>query len=137
LQSAILSVKLKYLEEWTRRRQACARAYGRALAGSGVITPREPNDATAVYHLYVVRVPPGQRAALQRGLSENGIHTGIHYPIALPLLEAYSYLGHREDEFPHAVAASQEILSLPMFAELTDVQIQHVAEQIRACLASA
>lgn len=137
LQSAILSVKLKYLAEWTRGRQACARAYNRSLAGSGVTTPREPNDATAVYHLYVVRVPAEQRTGLQRTLTENGIHTGIHYPIALPLLEAYSYLGHCEEEFPRAVSASQEILSLPMFAELTDVQIQHVAEQIHAFMATA
>jgi dTDP-4-amino-4,6-dideoxygalactose transaminase len=132
IQSAILSVKLRHLNAWTTRRRECARLYRSALEGSGVITPCEPTDSTAVYHLYVVRVPAAKRDGLQRFLGENGIQTGIHYPIALPHLEAYSYLGHREGEFPNAAAASQEILSLPMFAELTDVQVHHVADCIRA-----
>jgi dTDP-4-amino-4,6-dideoxygalactose transaminase len=83
----------------------------------------------------VVRVAPDRRARLQQFLAENGIQTGIHYPIALPLLEAYRYLGHTEGEFPNSVTASREILSLPMFPELTNDQIRHVAEHVRRFLA--
>lgn len=132
IQSAVLSVKLRKLDAWTARRQECARLYRSALEGSGVITPCEPTDSTAVYHLYVIRVPAAKRDGLQRFLGENGVQTGIHYPIALPHLGAYSYLRHRDGEFPNATAASHEILSLPMCAELTEVQIHHVADHIRA-----
>jgi dTDP-4-amino-4,6-dideoxygalactose transaminase len=137
IQSAVLSVKLTRLNAWTTRRQECARLYRCALQRSGVVTPHEPTDSTAVYHLYVIRVPPARRTALQKFLSANGIQTGIHYPIALPFLEAYTYLGHRDGEFPNAVAASQEILSLPMFAELTEGQIDHVASHIRSFIGDA
>jgi UDP-2-acetamido-2-deoxy-ribo-hexuluronate aminotransferase len=81
-------------------------------------------------------VPGAKRAWLQQFLSERGIQTGAHYPIALPYLEAYSYLGHREGEFPRAVGASEEILPLPIFAEVTETQIQHVAECIKAFLSA-
>ena len=89
----------------------------------------------AVYHLYVVRVPGGRRDALLRDLKANGISAGIHYPIALPFLNAYSHLAHRDGDFPEAVKASREVLSLPMFPELTDEQIQYVAGTIATALA--
>jgi dTDP-4-amino-4,6-dideoxygalactose transaminase len=94
------------------------------------VTPRELDEVRAVYHLYVVRVANGKREALQEHLQNNGVSTGIHYPIALPFLNAYSYLGHTENDFPEAFRASAEILSLPMFPELTSHQIQYVAESI-------
>jgi dTDP-4-amino-4,6-dideoxygalactose transaminase len=131
LQAAILSAKLRHLDEWTDSRRLNASRYNAALAGTGVVTPFEQDHVRAVYHLYVVRVPDGRREALQASLKEAGIDTGIHYPIALPYLNAYRYLGHTDADFPHALKASREILSLPMFPELTEPQIHHVAEVIR------
>jgi dTDP-4-amino-4,6-dideoxygalactose transaminase len=81
--------------------------------------------------LYVVRVPAERRQGFQESLRAFGIETGIHYPIALPNLAAYRHLGHRQSDFPSASKASQEIVSLPMFPELTVGQIQHVADRVR------
>ena len=131
LQAAILSVKLRHLEDWTERRRANARRYNEMLEGSGVVTPEELPDVRAVYHLYVVRVPNGRRDALQEKLKNCGISTGIHYPIALPYLNAYRYLGHVATDFPEARQASGEILSLPMFPELSAEQVHFIASRIR------
>src|SRR6266446_4726816 len=92
VQAAILSVKLRCLEDWTEARRTNARRYNEALIASGVVTPQEHEQVRAVYHLYVVRVPNGQREALQEFLKAGGVNTGIHYPIALPHLNAYRYL---------------------------------------------
>ena len=127
LQAAILSVKLRYLEDWTERRRRNAQLYTRALAKAAVVTPAEIADVRAVYHLYIVRVPDGRREAVQEHLNKNGISTGIHYPIALPYLNAYRGLGHTHGDFPEALRVSSEILSLPMFPELSEEQIDYVA----------
>jgi len=131
LQAAILDVKLRHLPAWTDGRRRNAALYNDYLAGSGVVTPVEIPDVTAVYHLYVVRVPDRRREALQEHLKQSGIATGIHYPIALPNLMAYEYLKHTEADFPEASKASYEIVSLPMFAELKEDQIAFIAEKIR------
>jgi len=131
IQAAVLSVKLGHLETWTEARRSNAYRYNALFKGSGVVTPAELNDVRAVYHLYVVRVPAAGREALQATLKQAGIETGIHYPIALPFLNAYRYLGHSEKDFPEALKASGEILSLPMFAELTEGQAKHVVSSIR------
>jgi len=130
LQAAVLNVKLRHIENWTERRRANAALYNEALKESGVVTPRELADVRAVYHLYIVRVPNGRREALAEHLKANGIQTGIHYPIALPYLNAYRYLGHSDADFPEALKASSEILSLPMFPELTREQIAYIASQV-------
>jgi dTDP-4-amino-4,6-dideoxygalactose transaminase len=96
-----------------------------------LITPAASDDVRAVYHLYVVRVPHGRRQKVAEQLSANGISTGIHYPIALPFLEAYRHLGHTARDFPESLNASSEILSLPMFPEMTSEQVAYVAEHIR------
>ena len=132
LQAAILSVKLRHIEQWTEARRANARRYNQALAGVGVVTPTELDNVRAVYHLYIVRVPNGRRDALQEFLKANGVNTGIHYPIALPYLNAYRYLGHSETDFPEALKASKEILSLPMFPELTREQIEYTVSRVSA-----
>ncbi|MGO9138301.1 MAG: DegT/DnrJ/EryC1/StrS family aminotransferase [Syntrophales bacterium] len=134
LQAAILSVKLRHLPEWTEARRRNAYCYNSYLKDSGVITPVEINDVTAVYHLYVVRVKKELRQRLQDHLQSRGISTGIHYPIALPNLLAYAYLGHSEQDFPEATKISQEIVSLPMFPELSESKIQYIAESIKAFL---
>ena len=131
LQAAILSVKLRHLEEWTERRRANAACYTATLNGSAVITPRELPDVSSVYHLYVVRVPADRRDHIRAALKDAGVDAGIHYPIPLPYLNAYRYLGHSEADFPQALAASREILSLPMFAELTTEQIGYISGRLR------
>ncbi len=133
LQAAILLAKLKHLPGWTESRRKNAYLYNKYLKGSGLITPVEIDDVTAVYHLYVVRVKKESRQKLQDHLQSRGISTGIHYPIALPNLLAYTYLGHSEKDFPEATKASQEIVSLPMFPELSETQIKYVTESIASC----
>ena len=130
LQAAILGVKLRHLDEWTERRRANAFMYNAALKGAGVVTPGELDDVRAVYHLYVVRVPNGGRHKLQDHLKAQGISTGIHYPIALPYLNAYRHLRDAETDFQESQKASAEVLSLPMFSELTPDQISYVADAI-------
>ncbi len=133
LQAAILEAKLKHLPAWTEARRRNAYEYNRHLAATSLVTPVEIPGVTAVYHLYVVRVKKELRQGLQEFLQSRGISTGIHYPIALPNLLAYSYLGHRPDDFPEATRASHEIVSLPMYPELTESQIGYIAEAIKDC----
>ncbi len=131
LQAAVLGVKLRHLPEWTEMRRRNAYLYNEHLAGSGFATPAEIDDVKAVYHLYVIRTENGRRKGLQDHLKSKGISSGIHYPIALPSLQAYAYLKHSERDFPEAVRASQEILSLPMFPELQEKQIEYISDQIK------
>ena len=129
IQAAILSVKLRHLEEWTKKRREIAKIYNELLKNSEVMTPVEAPGVKHIYHLYVVRIP--QRDAVQAALKTKGIDTGIHYPIPLPHLQAYRYLGHTSDEFPVTTQYSREILSLPMYPELSKIQIEYVCDQLR------
>jgi dTDP-4-amino-4,6-dideoxygalactose transaminase len=131
IQAAVLEVKLKHLPKWNEKRRHIASLYGNYLHESGVLTPSEIREVKTVYHLYVVRVPDGRRDSLKKYLKSQGVATGIHYPVALPNLAAYRYLNHKEDDFPEASKASQEILSLPMFPELVEPQVAFVAEKIK------
>jgi dTDP-4-amino-4,6-dideoxygalactose transaminase len=131
LQAAILKVKLRHLPEWTEKRRRNANLYKEYLKNTDLINPVEISDAKSVYHLYVLRVKKDSREKLQEYLKSNGISTGIHYPIALPNLKAYEYLNHNGNDFPIATHASHEILSLPMFPELTEDQIKYIAEKIK------
>jgi dTDP-4-amino-4,6-dideoxygalactose transaminase len=132
LQAAILSVKLRHLDAWTESRRTVAYWYNAALAGLDLVTPNEIDDVKAVYHLYVVRVPNGARENLCEFLKTGGISSGVHYPIALPYLNAYRHLNHTEADFPEAFKASKEYLSLPIFPELAEDQVAQVAARIRA-----
>ncbi|MCX5800975.1 MAG: DegT/DnrJ/EryC1/StrS family aminotransferase [Candidatus Eisenbacteria bacterium] len=134
LQAAILGVKLRHLPEWTEKRRKNARLYGELLKGADVVTPVQIRDVKAVYHLYVIRVNGSRRKQLQEHLKSKGVATGIHYPIALPNLKAYAYLKHSETDFPEATKASHEVLSLPMYPELDDSQVQYVAASIKEFL---
>ena len=131
LQAAILGVKLKHLPEWTEKRRKNAYLYNQYLKDTDLITPAEIDGVKAVYHLYVVRTKKELRSKIQEYLGSKGISTGIHYPIALPNLRAYIYLNHNGNDFPRATRVSQEILSLPMFPELTEEQIRYIADAIR------
>jgi len=132
IQAGILTVKLKHLPEWlTGRREAAAR-YRKLFAEAGVpeLAPFEPGWAKTVYHLYVVRVP--DREGLMLHLAEAGISTGIHYPVALHLQKAYAGLGYQAGDFPVAEKAAAEIVSLPMFPQLTgEQQLRVVAQTVQ------
>jgi len=129
LQAAILRVKLRHLDEWTEARRAHARLYDRLLAGV-VPTPVELPYARHVYHVYAVRTV--RRERLERALSEAGVHTGIHYPAPVHLQPAYADLGYGPGAFPVSERAAAEVLSLPMYAELQEHEIDLVAELVRS-----
>lgn len=131
LQAAVLLVKLKYLDNWNRRRQENAQLYNKLLSKiPGIVTPCVLDGATHVYHLYVIRVEQGSRDELQRYLKERGIETGIHYPRPLHLTPAFSHLGYQAGDFPVAERYSRQILSVPMYPELTREEIAYVAQEI-------
>lgn len=130
IQAGILRVKLRHLSEGNNQRRQHTATYNELLCGlEHVILPFEPSWVKAVYHLYVVRVP--QRGELQAYLDEQGVATGLHYPVPLHLQKAYDGRGFKEGDFPVTEKVSAEILSLPMFPQLTDEQIFHVANSIK------
>lgn len=128
IQGAVLRVKLRHLEAWTEARRAAAAHYDRLLAGSGVPTPEAMSYARHVYHIYAVRSP--DRAAWQNVLQDQGIQTGIHYPTPVHLLPAFADLGYSAGQFPHAEQAAKEVLSLPMFPEITAAQCETVSRAV-------
>lgn len=134
IQGAILRVKLRRLEEWTEARRSRAALYTRLLAGAGVETPAVRPGARHVFHVYTIRTK--ERARYRRLLTERGIQTGVHYPIPIHLQAAHADLGYTAGDFPHAEQAASEVLSLPMFAELTDAQVEQVAAAVRECSAA-
>ncbi|MBK8814674.1 MAG: DegT/DnrJ/EryC1/StrS family aminotransferase [Methylococcaceae bacterium] len=128
IQGAVLRVKLKYLEKWTEARRTAAASYNELLADSGVPTPAEMDYSRHVYHVYAIRTK--NRSKWQDELNAKGIQSGIHYPIPVHLLPAYSDLGYKAGDFPNAESAANEVLSLPMFPELTRAQCEEVCEAI-------
>jgi dTDP-4-amino-4,6-dideoxygalactose transaminase len=129
MQAALLRAKLGHLAAWTDRRRALAARYEEGLRDSGVEIPVEQPYARAVYHLYVIRHP--RRDALATALRERGIGTLVHYPIPLHLQRAFAELGRKKGDFPVAERAAAEILSLPLFPEMTDGQAEAVIRAIR------
>jgi dTDP-4-amino-4,6-dideoxygalactose transaminase len=117
IQGAVLRVKLRHLERWTEARRAAARIYDEALAKSGIRTPKAMPYARHVYHIYAIRTASRQR--WQDLLNQRQIGSGIHYPIPVHLLPAYADLNYKAGDFPHSEKAAAEVLSLPMFPELT------------------
>ncbi len=128
LQAAVLRVKLRHLESWTEARRRAAACYDELLDASSVQRAPIPAYARHVHHIYAIRTPG--RSAWQAALAADGIHTGIHYPTPVHLLPAFSELGGRPGQFPHAERAANEVLSLPMFAELAPEQCRRVAHRI-------
>lgn len=130
LQAAILNVKLPHLESWIVRRNELARAYLEQLKGvEGLVLPRLPEDGRHGLHLFVVR--SDRRNELKAFLAERGVETGVHYPIALPKLEAYAYLG-QQDEPMFANKADQTLLSLPIGDHMTLEDVATVTAAVRA-----
>lgn len=131
IQAAILRVKLRHLDSWTSARVEVANLYEKHLHGvRGISTPGAPSDGQHVFHLYVIRVK--NRTELQDKLKETGIATAVHYPTALPNLKAFSRLGYSPKDFPIASQYQNEILSLPIFPELTEEKIAYVAKQLKS-----
>jgi dTDP-4-amino-4,6-dideoxygalactose transaminase len=128
IQGAVLRVKLRHLEAWTEARRAAAARYDRLLAGSGVPTPEALPHNRHVYHIYAIRT--AQRQSWQDLLLAQGVQTGIHYPIPVHLLPAHADLGYRRGQFPNSEQAADEVLSLPMFPELTVEQSETVGRAI-------
>ena len=132
MQGAILRVKLRHLEAWTEQRRKHAAAYTRLLKGCGADLPQEAAYARHVYHCYVVRVP--KRDAIQKFMQEHGVDAAIHYPIPVHLQKGYADLGYKAGGFPHSEKAAAEVLSLPLYAEMSDEQIETVAKTLRDAL---
>lgn len=135
IQGAVLRVKLKYLEHWTEGRRAAAARYNELLAGSEYPTPMELAHNRHVYHVYAIRTR--DRQALQEALQAQGVQSGIHYPTPVHLLPAHEDLGYRRGQFPHSEAAADEVLSLPMFPEITELQTSQVANALLATSAKS
>jgi dTDP-4-amino-4,6-dideoxygalactose transaminase len=125
IQGAVLGVKLKHLDTWTGERRRVAHRYHELLAKTPLQLPREADYAESAWHLYVVRHP--RRDELKTHLEANQIGCALHYPLPLHLQKAYAHLKYREGDFPIAEKAARECLSLPIYPELTDTQIQRVA----------
>ena len=132
LQAAILRAKLPHLEAWTEARRSHARTYNELLAGAGVITPVEAPNVRHVYHLYVIRVP--RRDAMLAHLKSKGIDAGVHYPLPVHRQSAYLKQGYGEISLPVTEQVADEIISLPMYPELTGEQIEYVAHTVREAL---
>ena len=136
IQAGWLSVKLRHLTKWNESRRTLAHRYHQLLAEGkdGIVLPVEASWTKGVYHLYVVRVQ--DREGLQAALAEAGIGTGIHYPIPLHLQKAYAGLNYKQGDFPVTERAAAEIVSLPMFPQMTDEQVSEVAKRVKELIAA-
>ena len=139
IQGAVLGVKLKHLNKWTNARRAVAAKYSEGLKGlSIVITPKEMSYAKHVYHLYVIQLNDGSleasnqlRDKLKDYLTQQGVNVGLHYPIPLHMQECFKGLGYKRGDFPNSERIAEAGLSLPMFPEMTDEQINYVVAKIK------
>jgi len=128
LHAALLNVKLLYLEKWTERRRAIAERYYEKLKGLDIIAPHDKPYEKAVYHTFIIQTK--QRDKLKEFLLSKGIDTKIHYPIPIHLQEAAKYLGYKKGDFPVTEKQAETILSLPIYPELTDEQVDYIANTI-------
>lgn len=135
LQAAVLGVKLRHIDAWNQNRRNAAAQYDALLAKAGIAAPKCKTPEGHVYHLYVVEVP--DRDGVQKRLAENGIQTGIHYPIPIHLQPAYAELNKGEGDFPNTERAAKRILSLPMFPEIEPQQIARVVRALEYAVAAA
>jgi len=132
IQAAVLRIKLRKLAEWNERRRAIARRYNELLRGSDLILPEIPAGSRHVFHLYVVRVPSERRDAFREHLNARGIGTGVHYPVPVHLQEAAQFLGYAQGDLPVTERLAAEVVSLPIYPELRDSDIEAVAEEVNA-----
>jgi dTDP-4-amino-4,6-dideoxygalactose transaminase len=131
LQAAILSVKLAHLPEWTAKRRKLAAHYRQQLTDlESLVLPASDPDSDPVWHLFVIRHQ--QRDLLAQHLSVSGVQTVVNYPVSLPFLPAYKRYGHQPDHFPVSFAHQSQVLSLPLFPEMTDLQVDYVEQALRS-----
>lgn len=131
-QAAVLYIKSKYLRDWTNQRRNIAKLYKSFLKDIEEIEcPQEYPEKLHVYHLFVIKVGSGKRDKLQEYLEQNGISTGLHYPVPIHLQKAYQHLGHRRGDFPEAEKIADQILSLPIYPEMERDKVEYVCEKIR------
>ena len=132
LQAAVLSAKLPYLDRWSDGRRRNAAFYDEALAGiEGITLPVVRPGNESIVNQYTIRVLDGRRDALQEWLKERGVGSSIYYPVPLDRQECFAYLGYRPGQFPESERAAREVLSLPVFPELTEAQLAYVAGSVR------
>jgi len=130
LQAAILSVKLKHLNRWTARRKEIAVLYKSLLANvDHLILPKERKNSTHTFHIFCIQTP--FRDSLKKFMKERGVETLIHYPKGLPFTDSYSFLRHSANEFPVTAKLQQQVLSLPIFPELKNDEVEYIAQNIR------
>jgi dTDP-4-amino-4,6-dideoxygalactose transaminase len=137
IQAAVLQIKLPHLDDWTAARRAHAFSYNQLLAGVvGITTPEAPPHSEHVYHLYTIRISgeSGRRDRVQQKLASLGISTGAYYPTPLHLQPVFAGCGHKPGSFPHSEQASAQVLSLPLFPELTNQQIDRVVDSLTKVL---
>lgn len=128
-QNAVLSTKMKHIESWNEGRRKNAQLYTDLLSGNqNLVLQSVDKELTPVWHLFVIRVK--EREKFMDYMAENGIHCAIHYPTPLHLTDAYKHLGYKAGDFPRSEAAQSEIVSLPMYAELSEAEIRYVSEKI-------
>ncbi len=132
IQAAVLRVKLRHLDDWNAARRRHAARYAELLKGTEVIPPYVMPQAEHVYHIYGARMP--RRDVVMAGLKARGIDARVHYPIPVHLQPAYARLGHKPGAFPATEQAVAEVMSLPIYAEMTDAQLQEVAGAVRELL---
>lgn len=128
IQGAILSVKLRHLDDWNRRRQAIARRYQQEIRSPRVQLQRQPEGIESVYHLFVAMAD--ERDRFMKHLGADGIAPGLHYPIPCHLQKAYASLGHRRGDYPNAEALADRCVSLPMYPELSDEDVSRVIDSV-------
>ena len=134
IQGAVLRIKLRYLEAGNQRRRTHAAYYDAALSEvEGIVTPAQSSRVRHVYHVYAIRV--SDREEVMKRLADQGIATGIHYPVPVHLQEAYRSLGHERGAFPIAERCAAEFVSLPMFPELTAAQLEIVIRGVKQAVA--
>lgn len=129
IQAVVLRAKLPHLAQWNQERRRHARLYNELLNGTQVLTPTEGSNNVPVYHLYVVSAP--RRDELQAFLKEKGIFTGVHYPIPVHLQKAMEFLEYKQGDLPITERVVTEILSLPMYAEISEVEIKYVVDSVK------
>jgi dTDP-4-amino-4,6-dideoxygalactose transaminase len=132
IQAAVLSIKLRYLDEWNACRRQIAQWYREGLAGLPIELPCEPPDSQHIYHLYVIRTE--QRDRLRKALLDSGVETGIHYPIPLHLQQAYTWMNLPLGSFPNAEHSARTVLSLPMHPYVSEQQVEHICQVCKLSL---
>jgi dTDP-4-amino-4,6-dideoxygalactose transaminase len=129
IQAAILNVKLGHLDKWNNGRRECAAKYNQLLSDTDLVLPREMEYARHVYHVYAVQCD--NRDEVQKRLAAKDIQSGVHYPIPVHLQPAYASLGYKAGDLPVTEHLSENVLSLPLYAEMTEAQQRAVADAIR------